>query len=266
MKLRRLTAQNFRNLVPAEIAFHDATNVLVGANGQGKTNLLEAVYFLATTRSFRTPRLASVFRFDEPTVFVTGSVTRQEIDRTLSVGLEGAESRRRALMINGQRVTLSTYVQALTVFAYSASRLEILRGAPEERRRFLDRGIASVDPAYLDHLTRYTRVLKQRNALLHAIAAGEASPKALEPWDDEFTTTAEVLTRSRAAYTKRLAEVFATIVTRHAYHVNDVQIAYQPSVPDLPKTRQPEIRARVALAGPQRDTVEVLTAGRPAAG
>jgi DNA replication and repair protein RecF len=265
MKLRRLTVRNFRNLVPAEIAFHDQTNILVGRNGQGKTNLLEAIYFLATTKSFRTPHVGSLFRFDEPNVFVTGAVSRSGIDKTLSVGIDGAESRRRVLMINEERVTLSSYVQAMSVFAYSAARLEILRGAPEERRRFLDRGIASVNPAYLEQLTRYTRVLKQRNALLHAIAAGEASPSALDPWDDEFAAAALIVTQARASYTVQLADTFAAIVATHSYHVNDLEIMYRPSIPDPPRTRRHEIRAQASLAGPQRDTVEFLTGGRPAA-
>src|SRR5215212_4829520 len=179
MILRQLTTQNFRNLVPAEIAFHENTNLLVGRNGQGKTNLLEAMYFLATTKSFRTSRIASVFRFGSESVFVSGALQRDALERTLSVGLETGESKRRVLMINGEKVTLPAYLNAISVFAYSAGRLEVIRGAPEERRRFIDRGIASVNPAYLEQLTRYTRVLKQRNALLH-----EGGPSTtLAAWD-----------------------------------------------------------------------------------
>src|SRR5204863_451886 len=84
--------------------------------------------------------------------YVTG-VLQREVEKTLSVGLESGESKKRVLMINGERVTLPLYLNAMSVFAYSASRLEIIRGAPEERRRFLDRGIASVNPAYLEQLT-----------------------------------------------------------------------------------------------------------------
>src|SRR5213076_42173 len=115
----------------------------------------------------RTPRMASLFRFSSPSLFVSGTLQRG-VEKTLSVGLESGESKKRVLMINGERVPLPVYLNAMTVFAYSASRLEIVRGAPEERRRFLDRGIASVNPAYLEHLTRYGRVLRQRNALLQS--------------------------------------------------------------------------------------------------
>ncbi len=177
MILDRLTARNFRNLADSPIEFHPETNLVFGRNGQGKTNLLEAIYFLATTKSFRTPRLASVVRFGESSVYVAGSLQRFDIEKTISVGLEIGEQRRRVLLINEERVPLPQYVSAMSVFAYSSARLEIIRGVPEERRRFLDRGIASVEPAYLDSLNRYARILKQRNALLQS---GTATPAALD--------------------------------------------------------------------------------------
>jgi DNA replication and repair protein RecF len=168
-------------------------------------------------------------------------------------------------MINGEKVTLAAYLNAMSVFAYSAARLEILRGAPEEKRRFLDRGVASVDPAYLEQLTRYTRVLKQRNALLHAISAGREAPSQLDAWDDELTRTAAVLHRARAAYAAEVAKTYADIVAEHGYHIRDLAIHYRPSLlADLGNTRRAEIRARVSLSGPQRDTIEFTTGGRPA--
>src|SRR5260370_8671686 len=107
MKLRRLTARNFRNLVPAEIAFHDQTNIVVGRNGQGKTNLLEAIYVLVTTKSFRTAHMASLFRFAKPNLFVAVTVTSSCIDKTLSVGSERAKLRPPGLISKKERSTLS---------------------------------------------------------------------------------------------------------------------------------------------------------------
>jgi DNA replication and repair protein RecF len=264
--LSRLTPQNFRNLASDEIPFHPTANIVVGRNGQGKTNLLEAIYFLATTKSFRTPRVGSLFRFDSPSVFVAGGLQRLGIEKTLSVGLETGETKRRVLMVNGEKVTLAAYLNAMNVFAYSAARLEILRGAPEEKRRFIDRGVASVDPKYLEQLTRYTRVLKQRNALLHAIATRREPPSQLDAWDDELTRAAAVVHRARDAYATEVAAVYADIVAAHGYHIRDLRVAYRPSlVADLGSSRREEIRARVSLSGPQRDTLEFSLDGRPAA-
>lgn len=265
MILERISAENFRNLVPGEIDFHPHSNILVGRNGQGKTNLLEAVYFLATTKSFRTSRVASMFRFAEPNVFVSGLLRRDGIAKTLSVGLETGEAKRRVLMINGEKVTLPAYLNAMSVFAYSSARLEVIRGTPEERRRFLDRGIASVNPAYLEQLTRYTRVLKQRNALLAEAAFQRSAQASLDAWDNELMVAANIVHKARAAYAQDLAQVFREIVAQHGYHVTGVTMQYRPSTTEeLARHRREELRARMTLVGPQRDLLDFEVDGRPA--
>ena len=262
MILSRITARNFRNLAGAPIDFHPQTNLIVGRNGQGKTNLLEAIYFLATTKSFRTTKLANLIRFGESNVYVAGSLRRGDVEKTTSIGLEIGETRRRVLLINEERVPLSQFIAAMSVFAYSSARLEIIRGVPEERRNFLDRGIASIDPAYVDAFKRYARVLRQRNALLQT---GTATPAALDAWDAEFTATGGELQRARAAYTESLARVFADIVSQHGYHVYNLKIDYRPSVGDLRSIRRQELRAGLSLSGPQRDNVDFTIDGRSAA-
>jgi DNA replication and repair protein RecF len=270
MILRSLTTQAFRNLADAETDFHPQANIVVGRNGQGKTNLLEAIYFMATTKSFRTTRIASVFRHDAPSVFVSGVVERDGLERTLSVGLETGEAKKRVLMINGEKVTLPAYLHALSLFAYSSARLDAVRGTPEERRRFLDRGIASIHPSYVEQLSRYTRVLKQRNALLAEIAHQRQAPgsvaTSLDAWDNELMVAAAAVHRARAAYVADLAAAFAEVVRTHGYHVANVELRYKPSATDdLARIRRHELRARMSLVGPQRDVLELFVDGRPAA-
>jgi DNA replication and repair protein RecF len=263
MILSRVTPQNFRNLDSAPIEFHPTTNIIVGRNGQGKTNLVEALYFLATTKSFRTPRVANVIRFGSTNVFVSGLLQRFGVEKGLSVGLEIGEIRRRALLINEEQVSLSTYLKTMSVFAFSSARMEIFRGGPEERRRFLDRGLASVDSTHLDSLTHYARILRQRNALLQS---GSASTAALDAWDAEFRAAAAVIQQARAAYTEELGRAFGNIVEQYAYHVRDLRLLYRPSLAEDPlRARREELRAGVSLFGPHRDNVEFVINGRPAA-
>lgn len=265
MILRSLTTRHFRNLEVAAAEFHPRANVLVGRNGQGKTNVLEAIYFLATTRSFRTRRLASLFRFSESSVYVSGEVERDAVRRTLSVGLESGESRRRVLTVQGEKVTLPVYLGAASVLAYSSARLDAIRGTPEERRRFLDRGVASVQASYLDLLSRYTRALKQRNALLEEIATGHESPGSLDAWDEELHAAAGSVHAARAGYVSALASALNAILERYRYHVRDIELRYSPSVTDeLASLRRREIRARTTIVGPQRDVLEFFVDGRPA--
>ncbi|MBV9068618.1 MAG: DNA replication/repair protein RecF [Acidobacteria bacterium] len=256
MILRGITTDNFRNLEPASVEFHPKTNLIVGRNGQGKTNLLEAIYLLATTKSFRTPRTQTVFHFGDNTLFVSGTIRRDHVDRTLSVGLETGENRRRVLMVNGERVPLHEYLRAMTVFAYSSARLEILRGVPEERRRFIDRGVASIEASFLPAITRFSRTLKQRNAQLQS-----GSAQGLAAWDEEFVERSNGIQEDRAAYVDTLRTAFNEIVAK--FDVRPVEMTYKPSKPD-PSRRSEELRAGTTLTGPQRDNLEFTVDGRPA--
>ena len=270
MILRSITTRNFRNLAGGQHEFHRSANILIGHNGQGKTNLLEAIYFVATTKSFRTSRVGSVVQFGTGEVFVSGLLERGGILRTQSIGFASGDGRNRLLMLSGQNVGLTTYVTALNVFAYSQARLEIIRGGPEERRRFLDRGISSVAPGYLDQLTRFARVLRQRNALLHAIAQGAAGPATLDAWNQEFVAAAEVVSTARARYCRDLAEVYREVVEEYGYHIANLEFRYERVGKDedlgthLERIRRLEIRAQRSLAGPQRDELDLLLDGRPA--
>jgi len=249
--------------------------VLRGDNGQGKSNLLEAIYFLATTKSFRTSSLESVVRRGESLVYVSGeAVSESGLARSLSIGIETGESRRRELQVNQQKVALNGYLEVLQLFAYSSARLEIIRGGPEERRRFLDRGIASIDPGYLKNLSRYTQTLKQRNAVLSAIRARGASRSTLTAWDEQLILAASPIVASRSAYVTRLKSAFTEVTTALGYHVDTIELDYRPagvstdeelSRQELEKVRAREFAAGHSLLGPHRDVLEIRMSGVPAA-
>lgn len=275
MILREIATRNFRNLEAARIEFDPDANVFVGTNGQGKTNFLEAIYFVSTTKSFRTSRAANLFRFDADHLFVEGVVEGDGIRKSLSVGLEAASSRKRELLVNGQKTPLERYVAELPVIAYSAARLEIIRGAPDERRRFLDRGIASLRPGYIAALTRYQRTLDQRNALLRAVGEGEEREGSLDAWDDELATTGAAVAAARAEFAAILAVEFRRIVEEMEYHVDDLEIRYEPSGPFLADReallaairamRRRELGAGFTLQGPHRDDLALRVHRREAA-
>lgn len=276
MILRSLGTRSFRNLADATTSFHPLANIVVGANGQGKTNLLEAIYFLGTTKSFRTTRLAHLPARGLATVYVEGEVEEPSgVKRRQSVGLQLAPERRREILLNRQKVPLHRYLGLLPLFAYSSARLAIVKGGPDERRRFLDRGIASVDPAYLGALTRYARALRQRNALLAQIAGGSRRGADLEAWDRELVEAALPVVTARAAYTAGLAATRERIVREHGYHVEGLRLVYRPSgfeedvsleagLAALRGVRRREAGAGHTLAGPHRDVLDILLGDEPA--
>ncbi|MEO8216814.1 MAG: DNA replication and repair protein RecF [Acidobacteriota bacterium] len=275
MILRTLTVTKFRNLAEAAYDFHPQVNIFTGENGQGKTNLLEAIYFLSTTRSFRTTHLVNLPRFEEGSFFVQGTLEREGVTRTISAGLQFTPDRKRELRLNDQPVTLQKYVSAIQLFAYSSSRLEILRGGPEERRRFIDRGITSLHPGHIQDISRYSRALQQRNALLQKLNERRASLSLLDSWDAELAAAATPIFKARQAYTTQLLRELNHIVSAHNYHVRDLEMRYQPGgmaegddaetlLETLRANRKREIAAGFTLAGPHRDNLLFELRRRPA--
>ena len=135
MLLETLSAENFRNLA-GEIAFSAGLNVLVGENGQGKTNWLEAIEVLASASSFRTARLGETIRFGETQAFLSGKVRESdEITRVLRVAIA---QNSKTLLVNGKKEVLQRYLTNLHAVVFNSDELEIVRGQPEARRRFLE--------------------------------------------------------------------------------------------------------------------------------
>lgn len=275
MILRSLESRSFRNLRSGRLTLHPSINIFVGDNGEGKTNLLEAIYFLATTKSFRTARNLHLPRLGSGATFVQGEVVDGAgVERTVSAGISVAPERRRELLVNGQKVPLHDYLQVLQVFAYSAARLAIVRGGPDERRRFLDRGIAGIHRGYLGEMARYARALKQRNALLQQ--SGGAARRELAAWNAELVEAAVPIATARKTYAAELGEEVARILEAHHYHLRDLHFVYRPNgfeegitteagLAALERMARRELATGFSLWGPHRDNLEILTGEHPAA-
>ena len=248
--------------------------LIAGDNGQGKTSLLEAVHVLSTTRSFRVPRLNSLPCFGQQSLFVSGTFERAGLKRTSSFGAELSESGvRRELLVNGQKVAASTFVQQLPLFAYSSDLLELVRGGPETRRKFVDRAIAWIEPQHLHDLSRYGRAIRQRNALLEAIGNRKANRGQLAAWDEEIVTFSSPIVRRRSEFVLRLQQTQREISAAHGYHISDLELAYTPATlsPDredsmsrLRSVVERDLRAGFTTVGPHRDQLEIRSRDRAA--
>jgi len=152
--LDSIEVKNFRNL-RGNISCGPGLNIIYGNNGQGKTNWLEAIHLLSRTKSFRTQRLQETIKFGEDTASVTGRVsTGDDLQRDLQVTLR---ENTKALSVNGKREQLARYLGQLQVFAFTSDQLEVVRGVPEARRHFIDRGVASLRPPMCKPLPTTTR-------------------------------------------------------------------------------------------------------------
>ena len=273
MLLAAIEALNFRNL-SGRIEWGPRLNIIYGNNGQGKTNWLEAIYLLARTKSFRTQRLQEAIKFGEELAIVRGVVTTgSDFERELQVSLHDNS---KTILVNAKKETLTRYLTQLQVFSFTATDLEVVRGVPEARRRFIDRGISSLKPSYLKTFSDYNKVLKQKNRLLQLANEGEFSLEKAEdllaPWNEQLIQLGITIHRDREDYVANLSAV----LERQLFEQRDVTVRYVSSLEgkgDLGdyesvlrsriSLRLPaEVSAGRALIGPHRDDMEILLDGR----
>lgn len=273
MFLESVEAENFRNL-RGGITCEPGLNVLVGDNGQGKTNWLEAIFLLATTRSFKTNKLNEAISFSEDLGIVRGPVHRtEEVRRELQVALQGNI---KILSLNGKRIPANQYIGELHAVLFNADSLEVVRGGPEERRKFLDDAIVSIHPPYIQTVTDFARIIKQKNALLQTLRDQDATTnraiEALRPWNKQLAEVAERVHRSRVRVVGRLAEN----IDANIFGKEKVTIRYSSSLEEkgdlnnyseLIKERLElrvvaEMASGYSLIGPHRDDLEIFFDGK----
>jgi DNA replication and repair protein RecF len=183
--LTTLEADRLRNVKAIQLDLPAGLTVVVGRNGQGKSSLLEAVYLLGTGRSFRTRKLDELLHWEGGTLRVAGTVEGIRGRTRLTVVMHGDE---RSLLADGLEQNLEKFIGRLDLIDLTAERMKTLRGGPEDRRRFLDRGVVGLRPGFLLEIGEYRRALQQRNALLRRMSSG-AGPRGmaeLDVWDERL--------------------------------------------------------------------------------
>ena len=197
MLLNNIILRNFRNYVDCEVRFSEPVNLIIGGNAQGKTSLLEAIYFLCTAESHRATRDAELIRHNEPGFYLKGVLTNSSND---VISLEASKRARGQfkLIKNGVLHTKrSKWIGQFNAVLFAPESLILVKGAPAERRRFLDLLITQIDNEYLQHLQKYQLVLKQRNELLKQIRTTFVDAAQLDAWDKLLLTHGTVITLKR---------------------------------------------------------------------
>lgn len=273
MILEFVEVNNFRNL-SGKIFWGPGLNIIHGNNGQGKTNWLEAIHTLSRTKSFRTQRLQESIKFGQQTASIAGQVsTGNDIHRHLEVTLK---ENTKAIWVNGKREQLARYLGLLPVFAFTADQLEVVRGVPEARRHFIDRGIASLRPAYVQTVSDYNKVIKQKNRILQDSAERELrlseTENLIAPWNEQLARLGAEIHKARMAYTEQLN----VALERSLFEPAEMEIRYASSLEGkgelneyeallrvrLQLRLQSEVAAGRALVGPHKDDLIIQLSGR----
>ena len=261
--LAQLSCRSFRNLKSPEWQPQPGCHLILGPNGAGKTSLVEAVYLLATTRSFRTTQLLDCARHESQELHIEGEVQNDQRVH-LAFGVSPAEGRYRS--VNGNPTSLIDHLRVLPVVAWTTEDKEILSGPPQRRRRFVDQGIVSSRPGSLEILARFRRTLFQKRQLLASGGRG------LEAWNQLMATSAGELMLARQDYVNRLATEVAAIVESTDLDLSEIRLEYRPSIrvegndparilAELERVGPDERRERRPLIGPQRDEIVIRLGG-----
>ena len=294
MFVTALELTNFRNYPEANIALTSGVNVFVGSNGQGKTNLVEAVEYLSTASSHRVASVVPLIRAGEESALVRARVQAGVDDeRELLLELEIAKGRQHQARLNrGPLPRARDLVGMLRTVVFSPMDLAIVRGDPSDRRRWIDSLIVTRWPRMAGVKHDFDKVLKQRNALLKGMAgkrfdAGMGDDAiTLQIWDEQLArmgaellharldTLADVRPFAQGAYAA-IAPVNNEIEAHYksavdlagASEADDVQAELQQRILDALKgVRDEELRRGVTLVGPKRDDIELFIGALPAKG
>jgi DNA replication and repair protein RecF len=244
--------------------FAPGFHLFLGDNAQGKTNILEAIYLMATLRSFRGVGGAQMIRHGQKGYFAGGNVVAQG-NREIKMFWSANE---RKLALDGQPVKkLTDYLGALRTVVFCTEDLQLVKGAARARRRFLDLLLAQTQPAYLPLLQRYMRAVRARNALLKQRAVDEA---ALDSFSRELVRLGDEVIRARHALAPKFSPLARLAYRRISNDAEELRIEYQPSVKkdfavELAQSRSRERNYRSTLVGPHRDDLQLLLNGKSAA-
>jgi DNA replication and repair protein RecF len=283
--IARLRVHCFRNYAEATVRFGPGLNVIHGQNAQGKTNLLEAIATLALTRSPRTTSSADLLLWNEDGAMAEADVARPPANVTLSVRFQRDASTgrvSRVTAVDGKPRPARAVLGVCPVVLFWPEDLALVRGGPEGRRRFLDVILAQTDPQSVAHMSRYRRVLEQRNSLLHQLRLGGGGRDSLNSFTTELAHHGAWLAVARSRLVDALAPLAALslhdlsgqrerIALRYApAHVDaiadSVDGAEQALLETLSLRTAEEIARGVTLAGPHRDDIAFDLDGRAARG
>ena len=271
MQLNHLWLRDFRCYAEAELALGDGLTAIVGANGQGKSSILEAVSYLATLKSFRGVPTDALVRSG-----ATGAVIRAEgvrDQRSLLIEAEITTTGRNRVQVNRQRLQRSRdLLGALRVSVFSPDDLELVKGGPGGRRDFLDDTLVAIDTTNHQLRADLERVLRQRNTLLRQ-AKGRLTDDiavTLDVWDDKFAALGDELAARRRALADRLGPLLADAYDAVAGRRTSATVSYGPpwAVAGLAEAlaagRTDDVRRGVTLVGPHRDDIEIHLEHLPA--
>ncbi len=271
MRLISLKLTNYRNCKDLFLSFDKTKILIIGKNAQGKTNILESIYFLSTLKSPRTSNSVELINFDKDHFRIETDIIKSNTDISMSYGYN--REKKREIRLNNVKSTIKDFKSVLKTVLFASSDLLLLRGVPQDRRDWLDRAISQIYPAYDDRLSKYDKIRVQKNNFLKACAkAGTMDESLLDVFNEQLSITGSNIIYIRKKYLKEIEKIaqekHKTISeTEHLRimydcsflgvnkEIEDIEVIKEKFDLSLEERKQEEIRRCQSCVGPHRDDI-----------
>lgn len=267
MTLKQMRVQNFRNISEAEFEPDPLLTVICGENGQGKTNLLESVWLLTGSKSFRGSKDLELVQNGGGIATVEGLAEIDGLEKTIRVQAFGPDQQKKGRFATVNEVDYkraSSLAGLFTAVVFEPGHLSLIKGGPDGRRRFLDAALCQLYPGFYGIIRRFSRALKQKNSLLKQIKERNSVEDLLNVFDEELASTGEEISRRRKEYILSAGPVAEQYYDDLSRGKEKLMIQYTPAAePDgllelFHKKRITDIRAGFCTAGPHREDFETF--------
>ncbi len=271
MYIKNIELKDFRNYESLSLNFNKNVNLILGKNAQGKTNLLEAIYICSIGRSFRTNKDSEMIKFGRDFARVYIEILKDDIDKSIEI-IYSKDSKKFAKADGIKLRKTSELLENLYLVIFSPEDLKIVKDEPEKRRKFMDRELCQIKPAYYDSLSNYKKILMQRNAYLKE---SDINRSMLDVWDMQLAKYGAMIMSLRNYFLKDLSQTAAEIHNKITNEKENLEIKYAPNVEFFENRKEQEekfyeklkesydsdIRQRTTTKGPHKDDFELFIDG-----
>ena len=258
MIIKSIKLENFRNYESLDLDFEKGTNILYGDNAQGKTNVLEAIYLSATTKSHKGSKDKEIINFEKEEAHIRTILDKEGMEYRVDMHLRKNKSK--GIAINGQPIKKAAdLIGLLNVVFFSPEDLSIIKNGPSERRKFVDMELFQIDKYYLYNLNQYNKIINQRNKLLKEFYQNSDLNETLQIWNMQLVTYGNQIIRRREMFAAQLNEIIFDIHKNLSGGKEELKIVYEPNVSEdeferkLKISQDRDIKLKMTSVGPHRD-------------
>ncbi len=263
MIIKSLELADFRNYSSLHIDFSEGTNILYGDNAQGKTNILEAIFISATTKSHKGSKDKDIIHFHKEEAHIRTYLQKEEDE--IRVDMHLRKNKSKGIAIDGQKIKkASELLGLLNVVFFSPEDLSIIKNGPAERRRFVDMELCQLDSFYIYNLNHYNKIVNQRNKLLKDMYFNPSLRDTLNIWDSQLISFGSKIIERRKLFVEQLNEIIYDIHKKLSGNQEELVIQYEPDVlienyeKLLSSCQDRDIKLKQTTVGPHRDDFSFL--------